>query len=165
MPEILIPYKDGFCSVEYSPIDEALIQQYKWHVHGRYVATTIKGKVTFLHRLILNITNPGILGDHINGDTFNNTRSNLRTATRSQNRRNSRKKAPASSKYKGTYFEKDRSLFHAQIGYGKRMFNLGRFRCELSSAKAYDRKALEIFGDYAHVNFESSREAKQLSWL
>jgi hypothetical protein len=45
--------------------------------------------------------------------------------------------------------------------------NLGRYNNEITAAKVYDNRAIEIFKDYAFVNFQSSMEARQLTfpWL
>src|SRR6185437_12792771 len=48
-------------------------------------------KRLYLHRVLLGITDPTIMVDHIDRDSLNNRRSNLRIATHAENMRNARK--------------------------------------------------------------------------
>ncbi|MBE3084931.1 MAG: hypothetical protein IMZ64_01780 [Bacteroidetes bacterium] len=120
-----------------------------------------------MHRLILGIIDrPEIECDHQFHNRLDNRRSKIRVCTHSQNRRNARKLKPmAHSQYKGIY--NDLGRWHCQIMQDGRVKNLGRFSNEISGAKRYDSKALEIFGAFAFLNFQSSREASQLtfSWI
>src|ERR1035437_1775635 len=79
--------------------DFELINQYKWFALVRkgklsaYAQANSRkpnGKKTVLkmHRLIMGLTDPKILVDHIDQDGLNNRRANLRTATSSENNRN-----------------------------------------------------------------------------
>jgi hypothetical protein len=168
MPEILIPYKDMFCPCQFDSKDEPLISQYTWYIHNGYAATYIKGKCVFMHRIILCLNDPKIFADHKDGNKLNNLRHNLRPATPKENRRNSRKEKNCSSKYKGSYFETERGVYHSQIGFatdnGTKVYNLGRYSNEMLAGKAYDRKAIQLFGQFACTNFSSSRESQQLTF-
>jgi len=101
--------------------------------------------------------------DHIDGNGLNNRRSNLRVATQSQNSANQGKiNGNFSSKYKGVCWDKSKQNWMSYIGstYGsagksiktKREY-LGRFKNEEDAARAYDKRARELWGDYAHLNF------------
>ncbi len=113
-------------------------------------------KWTFLHNVILP-SPPGFETDHIDGDTLNNRRSNLRSATRSQNVANARKpRRPgvASSQYKGVVTLRGRNLkWRAGIGVRGQRIDLGCFETEEAAARAYDEAAREHFGVFATVNF------------
>jgi len=95
--------------------------------------------------------------DHINGDTLDNRRANLRVVTKEQNNMNRRKRKGCSSKYKGVSLDRDhgRALWKAYIGGkstgGKRII-LGRFKKERDAALAYNEAAKELFGQYAKLN-------------
>lgn len=92
--------------------------------------------------------------DHINGDSLDNRRSNLRVATATQNQGNRRKqRGKATSSYKGVSFVKARGKWLACIGRRGVVKNLGRYSTEEAAARAYDVAALEYFGEYAHLNF------------
>lgn len=168
MPSLIIPHKDSYCLVSFDAQDEDLIRQHNWCMNGVYAGTRINGKFVFMHRMILGLDDPRTFGDHKDGNTLNNCRSNLRAATPSQNRRNSRKEKNCTSIYKGSYFEKERGRYHAQIGFatesGAKVYNLGRYTDQRMAGKMYDKKAIELFGDYAGVNFASSKDSRQLKF-
>jgi hypothetical protein len=61
------------------------------------------------------------------------------------------------SKYKGIYYDKTgqrRKRWRAVVQNGDKIEKLGRFLTEIDAAKAYDKRAKEIFGDKAVLNFE-----------
>lgn len=163
MPKILIPSKGKMLPCLFDQRDEEWINNHTWYMLNGYPATYLNGKSVFMHRIILGLTDPKVFGDHKDGNKANNCRDNLRACTPAENRRNSRKGKNCTSIYKGSYFEFERGRFHAQLGIGSRVFNLGRYADERLAGKAYDRKALQMFGQFASVNFVSSLESTQLS--
>lgn len=103
------------------------------------------GKTIMMHRLVNNTPN-GMDTDHINRNTLDNRKKNLRTTTRSQNMANARGQIGKSSKYKGVYL--DRGMWRAAIQHKK----LGYFKDEISAVKAYNKAAIEAFGEFARLN-------------
>jgi hypothetical protein len=104
-------------------------------------------------RVIMN-ARPGEQVDHVHsGDTLNNQRANLRVCTNGQNKANSRKGDGKSSMYKGVSWEKQRRKWRVQITSNGDHYRLGRFTDERAAAEAYDRKARELFGEFALTNF------------
>lgn len=102
----------------------------------------------FIHSLLMGA--PGI--DHIDGDTLDNRRSNLRFATNAENSRNQRKTRHArSSQYKGVTRFRDKWMVQVIKDY-KHMY-LGLYRSEEEAARVYDAAALEHFGEFARLNF------------
>ena len=133
-------------------IDVEKIKNYKWRVsNGRVAAHRKDGGNIFLHRLINNTPN-GMDTDHINRNTFDNRRSNLRTATHTENMRN-RIKRSGSSKYKGVTWVKQREKWMARIKHGDREKSLGHYATEEEAAHVYDKAAKELFGEFAKPNF------------
>lgn len=55
----------------------------------RYLSVTVSGKSVLLHRWIMGITDSSVTVDHIDGNSFNNTRRNLRPADRETQMANS----------------------------------------------------------------------------
>lgn len=80
------------------------VNQYTWYMAARYAARQVKTdkgwRVQFMHRLIMN-TPAGFDTDHINEITTDNRCSNLRIATRSQNKHNAGLYKNNTSGYKG----------------------------------------------------------------
>lgn len=115
-----------------------------------YIRVKDAGKTTGLHRLIMDAP-AGILVDHINQDTLDNRKSNLRLATRSQNMGN-RAKHMGKSKYKGVCWIEKRQRWIAQIFTDGKRRQLGRFETEVDAAMAYNKAASEFFGEFAYLN-------------
>lgn len=107
------------------------------------------GKTIMMHRIIINAPE-GSDVDHINRNTLDNRKCNLRICTRSQNMGNQRAQEGKTSKYKGVYW--DRKWWRAAIqcnGIGKK---LGYYTKEIDAAKAYNEAALKLFGEFARLN-------------
>jgi len=88
------------------------------------------------HRVIaqfLGLDTDGKLIDHIDGNPLNNRIENLRSATNSENLRNTRKK---SRTFGGVHFDKSRSKWMAFVGEEHGFKNLGRFDSLLDAIAA-----------------------------
>lgn len=109
----------------------------------------------YLHRYIMEMTGSSVQVDHRNRDTLDNRRTNLRPATVGQNRSNSRKKfwrGGKSSEFKGVSWHKRTSRWRAVIVKDKRQRELGLFDSEADAARAYNRAAMEMHGEFARIN-------------
>lgn len=95
--------------------------------------------------------------DHKNMDRGDNRIENLRLATYSDNNRN-RFYGKGSSKYQGVHFHSKNKNWIAQITKDKKNIHIGCFETELEAAKAYDKKAIELFGEFAYTNLERYEE-------
>lgn len=89
--------------------------------------------------------------DHKDGDGLNNQRSNLRRATIAQNNANKRKQRNGiTSRFRGVSTRTDRpGVFRAVVRHRE----IGFFPTEEEAARAYDRAAVEEFGQFARLNF------------
>ncbi|UIW10530.1 HNH endonuclease [Aeromonas phage BUCT695] len=118
-----------------------------------YREFSLKGKRYYTHRVIWFIhkgTWPEII-DHINNDRLDNRIENLREATQFQNAHNVIARNCTSS-YKGVYWDKQCSKWKSScFAFGKKHF-CGTFTSEWEAAEAYNKKALELFGEFAKVN-------------
>jgi len=132
------------------------LTKYKWislsNANTSYASSRVKGKITKMHRLITNAP-ADLIVDHIDHDGLNNRRSNLRLCTPAQNARNAAPNKGTTSKYKGVHKSKGAKKWGATIQYNKKIYHLGTFENEIDAAKAYDAKAPELFGEFAHLNF------------
>lgn len=86
--------------------------------------------------------------DHIDGNGHNNAWSNLRKATRQQNRANSRKSTRNTSGLKGVYFNKRMKKWHTQIKINGKKRHLGVFVNKQKAHEAYVVAHRELFGDF-----------------
>lgn len=126
-----------------------------WLFAGKYAACVLypdgKKKYEYMHRMIAN-PSEGYLVDHINGDTLDNRKCNLRVVTKAQNSMNSGVNSANTSGYKGVSLFKRTNRWRAYIILNDVNYHIGYFDCKHEAAKAYNKKALELFGEYAKLN-------------
>jgi hypothetical protein len=143
------------------PADYYQFGNFKWYIGGHgtkfYAVRSVKIgpeqiKTVRLHREIISASE-GLLVDHINGNSLDNRRANLRLATHAQNMHNRRKRKNTTSRFIGVYFDKERGKWVAQIKYQGERILLGRFDSEIDGARAYDEAAKKCRGEYARLNF------------
>jgi hypothetical protein len=154
-----IPLTQGkFAKVD--PEDYIWLSQFRWHCHKRehaYYAVRTHwqkrvSKKILMHRLIADT--PGhLVCDHINRDGLDNRKQNLRNCTKQQNNLNQTGHRDSASRYKGVYWKKDMQKWAASIQIDARRRHLGYFEDETTAAKAYDKAAKRLHGDFAALNF------------
>jgi len=148
----LIPLGDGF----YAYVDAAdyeWLNQWTWYMHsGGYGARKGRRKTILMHREIMEPPD-GMLVDHIDANKANNCRSNLRICNHLENQRNKRKESRSYSQYKGVFYDKRSDKWYAKYRYGGKYHWLGHFDDEVDAARAYDRAAVQYFGEFARLNF------------
>lgn len=104
-----------------------------------------------MHRQIMN-SPTGLEVDHRDRDRLNNQRSNLRLATRSQNATNKSIQSNNTSGYRGVYWLKRDKKWLARVGINGKFINAGLFKDKRQAALAYNKKAIELFGEFAVPN-------------
>lgn len=118
-----------------------------------------KWRTKLMHQIILPDIPPGCVRDHINGIGTDNRRENLRICTRGQNNRNRIGSLSGTSKYRGVSWNTNAGKWVAQIKCDGEQIALGLFAVESEAALAYDDMAIELFGDFARLNFFRVTEA------
>lgn len=157
--ELKITTRKGIVfTVLYDEADHEKIMKQTWHVSQvsrPYVRTRLVRNGWFkevcLHNYLFDNTEGEFLVDHIDGNTLNNRRNNLRKADKQQNAANRR--PFGKSKYLGVAFSTGRNKWQAQIGANGHYKHLGRFNTEEDAARAYDKAAKEAYGEFANLNF------------
>ncbi len=135
------------------------LNQWKWFYGcGGYAvrkSPRVNGKQSniWMHRLIMN-TPKGKETDHKNGIGWDNQKHNLRTATHSQNQMNKKGRSGNSSKYKGVCWKERDQHWCAAISLDGKIRWIGSSICEVEAAKIYDKKAKELHGEFAYLNFK-----------
>lgn len=123
-----------------------------------YASKTIggrNGKKWRLHRLVMHLRGIDIEGkeiDHKDGDGLNNRFSNLRIATSSQNKTSRPVRSDSKSGFKGVEFQKKNNNWCAYIVYDGKKRHLGVYKTPEDAALAYNRAAIEQWGEYAWTN-------------
>jgi hypothetical protein len=122
--------------------------------NGGYVRFEHRGKLFLAHRVAWFLHYgewPPEEIDHIDGNGQNNKIENLRLSDRSQNMCNRGAYKCNSLGLKGV--RADGNKYSAQLSHRKKVYWLGMHDTAEEAAKAYDRKAIEIHGEYAKTNF------------
>ena len=159
--------------------DFDLVKRYSWHAHlspnnknNYYARTNIlidgKSSTVLMHRLILNITDSKVMIDHEDNDGLNNSKSNLRIATNSQNQGNRKLlKSDKTSEYRGVHkaIKTKRTMlksgyvnihiyeyWQCNIGIGKKQKIIGLYKNEIEAALAYNKAAVKHFKEFASLN-------------
>lgn len=96
--KVLLLNKGFACIIDAE--DFKRVSRYKWFVHfsrGRnrklgkpYVRASINGKKVLLHRYLISVFESNLQVDHINQQTLDNRKVNLRITTNLENQRNKR---------------------------------------------------------------------------
>jgi hypothetical protein len=133
-------------------VDYEGLNQWTWHLEKGYAARFDKRKTIFMHRQIMRPPKEMVV-DHLDGNKVNNCRLNLRVCTCAENNRNRGKHSDAYSAYKGVTYNKAKHKWVAKCYYHGEPIWLGYFDSEVEAARAYDRKAVELFGEFARLNF------------
>jgi len=138
------------------------VNQFKWYANysnGYWRAVrhikkdTGKRASQLMHRFIMN-TSKGMDTDHKNHNGLDNRKSNLRICTHAENMMNQLpRKRKITSEYKGVYWDRECKKWRTRIIPNNKHLHLGYFVNEITAAKMYDRKAKELFGEFACLNF------------
>ncbi|MEN6337259.1 MAG: AP2 domain-containing protein [Phycisphaerales bacterium] len=65
------------------------------------------------------------------------------------------------SRFKGVWFEKRVGKWRATIHIKGKSIWIGHFATEEEAARAYDRRAVELFGEFARLNFPEEWPAER----
>lgn len=108
---------------------------------------------THMHREVLGLREGGhIQVDHIDCNGLNNTRNNLRLANPRQNNQNKRLQKNNTSGFKGVYWKLGKNRWTANIRVNGKTKLVGYFRNPVEAARAYDKVAMQLFGEFARTN-------------
>lgn len=123
---------------------------------GYYASTSIpvngKFKAISMHKMIVNPPD-GKDADHKNRITIDNRRDNLRPCDGTEGNANRRLLSKNNtSGYRGVH-HRSKTTYMAMLKYRGKMLRLGSFFDPKEAARIYDRKALELFGEFAVLNF------------
>ncbi|OAJ75137.1 hypothetical protein AYJ08_05835 [Brevibacillus sp. SKDU10] len=131
------------------------LSKYKWFAtkcgNSYYAARRLNGKTILMHRYIMNPENRLVV-DHVDGDSLNNQKSNLRICSKAQNNRNQRIKTNNKSGYKGVYWREEKGKWQGSMRHNSKTVYLGLFTDQEEAARAYNQKAVELFGEFARLN-------------
>ena len=112
------------------------------------------------HVILYGKKKDGVLIDHKDRDAFNHHRNNMRKCSYSQNLCNrSKYEKNGTSIYLGVCFVKKKNYWMFTVQKNRKKFQKGGFKTELEAAKARDKKAKELHGEFAVLNFQEDNNS------
>ena len=138
----------------FSPQDFAMIAPHNWYANptrGMFYASrggkaNEKTKTVKMHKQISS----GERVDHINNDSLDNRRENLRPCTQAENSRNA--KPWGAVKFKGVSYHKTSGKYRARIRIDGATRQIGVFDTPERAAIAYNNAAKAAYGEFAYLN-------------
>ena len=146
---LTVPLSKGF-SAQIDESDSWILSGNKWVASkngtGVYAVRNSGTKRVYMHRMIMNAQD-GQLVDHVNSDTLDNRRLNLRICTKQQNAFNMK---PRATGHKGVSFLHGK--WKARLMFNKKTVSLGSHNTFAEATRAYDVAAERLFGEFARTN-------------
>lgn len=122
----------------------------KWMAHndhygkwGTYVSAT--DRKTRLHRFVMGVDDPQLIIDHINGDTLDNRKSNLRVTTRAENNKNMRLRDDNITGCHGLTYNEGRDNYSVSIQLNSKKHFIGTYNNARDAKIAY-KAAAKLLG-------------------
>jgi len=132
--------------------DAEMCSKHKWFLSAGYPATKINGQNCRLHRILMGEVRKGFQVDHANTIVLDARKKNLRVCTPSQNKANSFRHRDNTSGFKGVTFCRATGKWRASIMKNGANKDLGRHIDKGQAAAAYNKAAVELFGEFARMN-------------
>lgn len=153
---VFIDHKDGTQSITtISTSDLPKIQSLdiKWCLcrkpHGSYVTGIVRDRgrqrTIQLHRFLTDCP-AGKYVDHINGDSLNNTRENLRFVSNSENLQNRRGlNSNNKSGIRGVYYDKNRNAWQVRFKKDYKTYRFGRYKTLEEAQEVAENAMADLF--------------------
>lgn len=127
-------------------------RQFVYAMRTEPMVKGVKGKMILMHRELMKSERYSkVQIDHADHNTLNNQKLNLRKATMSQNQAN--KTPRGRSKYLGVWYNRNSIVSKIRIKGVQITIGQG-YKTEEEAARAYDKKAKEVHGEFANLNFK-----------
>lgn len=113
-----------------------------------YKSVVVNYKAYLVHRVMFLMYNKYLpdLVDHVDRDTANNLKENLREANKSINSWNTGKQVNNKSGYRGVSWSKVAGKWHSYINHKGKRIHIGFFDCVVEASEAYWKKREQILG-------------------
>lgn len=148
---MLIKSKGKMFKILIDEEDVLILSQNTWYlgVGGKYIVSDIFNpyKRIYIHRFLMNPDKDKLV-DHINHDTLDNRRQNLRVCTSSQNQMN----RPTPSK--GYMWSKKLGKWRSYIQYQRKSIHIGYFSSEVEAAAARAKFEKELFKEFSPNKYQ-----------
>lgn len=135
------------------------LNQHKWYANWNETVNCFyavrgfgfRGRQKILMHAVVANTPKGMSTDHINHNTLDNREENVRVCNGMQNSSNRRKQKNNTSGYKGVF--RNGNGWRVMIGIEGKIRHFGTYPTPEEAARAYDKAAKQLHGEYACLNF------------
>lgn len=136
--------------------DHVYVSRFKWYLNTNgYIhrQSEKRGeKVTLFLSSLLIQGKKNTYISYKNGDKLDNRKENLFNCWAGNKIQKGKKGKNLSSMYKGVSYDKNMKKWVSKLGFNYKTIHLGYFHLEIDAAKAYNKKALELFSEFAYQN-------------
>lgn len=158
MNKFILNTRDGIKAILVDDEDHEYLKQFCWHISKRGYAYYSNGIDLYIYMHIeilerMGYDMKGKLGDHVNKNTIDNRRTNLRPCTKSQNAMNHELRATNKTGYHGVHFVESMNKYVAYISTNKIRKHLGCFETAIEAAIERDKAAKYYHKEFAVLNF------------
>lgn len=152
---MILPLTKGYVTIVDDDLDSNLATLKYQAIQGKrnktpYAAITLKKKSYQLHRLIMRPPKHMTV-DHINGDTLDNRRCNLRVCTPSQNMMNRKLNANNKFGFKGVHYQKCGGKYRARISVDGKRISLGMYSTPEEAGEAYNIASKKYHKEFRRI--------------
>jgi hypothetical protein len=164
-----LPLSGGYAAI-IDAADAPRVARHRWVATNarpdlpgtRYIyARTLGDGRRYLHRFITRVRIREV--DHINGNTLDCRRANLRPCTHRQNLRALVKRVRGTtSRFRGVSWYRNYARWVVKLTRGTRSIFIGYYDDELAAARAFDAAARRFYGKSASFNFPRPGERSAL---
>lgn len=137
----------------YVDIDDYLrVRDICWTFQENYIIGKLNGVHIRQHRYILGVSQTNQIVDHINHNTTDNRKSNLRIVTASQNAMNRKPMCNNQSGVTGVYYIARDNVYVVSISINKQNIKLGYFKDYNDAVKCRKDAEVKYYGEYSYTN-------------
>lgn len=129
------------------------VKKYSWYENDEgYLISRINNKLVRMHRLIMDVKDKKMIVYHINHNTLDNRKVNLRIASRSQNNMNKIRQSNNTSGVTGVTWDNKRKKWRAYIKVNSSQNELGYYDNFNDAVNARKNAEDKYFGEYSYDN-------------
>lgn len=126
------------------------VYEHYWILRGKYICSKFASNQTpryiLLHRFVMGDIPQGMQVDHINRNTMDNRKSNLRIVTPQENKRNKRTYSKSNCGGFNVYYRPSKGKFEASFSFNNKRYWVGTFDNVTMAENAVIEKRKEIGG-------------------